>query len=77
MARRIKIVAPDRAELAFDTKNIELIEGKKKVDLGSLKSREKKEARWKVRAIGKEGAELEISVLSTRGGVEKRKIRVG
>jgi hypothetical protein len=77
MARRVKIVAPDRAELAFDSNKIELIEGKKKVDLGSLKSREKKTARWKVRAIGKEAAELDISVLSTRGGMGKKKIRVG
>jgi hypothetical protein len=77
MAKRVKVVAPDRAEISFDDKEIELVEGKKKVELGSFKSRENKEARWKIKPGKKEGAEVEISILSTRGGVEKKKVKLG
>jgi hypothetical protein len=77
MAKRVKVVAPDRAEISFDDKEIELVEGKKKVELGRIKSLENKEARWKIKPAKKEGAEVEISILSTRGGVEKKKVRLG
>jgi len=77
MARRVKIVKPDRAEISFDAKDAEVVEGPKSVELGCLKSGEKKEVRWKVRALKAAGADLEVAVLSTRGGVDRKKLAVG
>lgn len=77
MAKRVKIVSPDQADIAFQDDEIELVEGKKKVELDSLKSGEKKEAHWKIKKIKKDGAEVEVSILSTRGGVEKKKAIIG
>lgn len=77
MAKRVKIVSPDRAEIAFQDQDIELADGKRKVDLGNLKSGEKKEVRWQIKPVKKEGAEVEISILSTRGGVEKKRVKIG
>ncbi|OGD18306.1 MAG: hypothetical protein A2W03_14315 [Candidatus Aminicenantes bacterium RBG_16_63_16] len=77
MARRVKIVKPDRAEISFDAKDAELAEGLKSIELGCLKSGEKKEVKWKVRTLKPAGAELEVSVLSTRGGVDKKKLAIG
>jgi hypothetical protein len=77
MAKRVKIVTPDQAEISFQDKDIELVEGKKKVELGHIQSREKREARWKIKAARKDGAEVEIAIRSTRGGVEKKKVMIG
>ncbi len=76
MAKRVKMVAPDRAEISFDDKVGELVEGKKSVELGSFKSGEKKEARWKIRTAGTDGVEVEIAIVSTRGGVEKKRVKL-
>jgi hypothetical protein len=45
------------------------------VILDSIKSKEKKEVRWKVKATG-QGGEADISYLSTRGGIDKKKIKI-
>ncbi len=76
MAERVKIVNPDRAEISFTDKEMTLVGGKKAIELGKLKSGEKKEARWKVKPE-KAGVEAEVSILSTRGGVARQKIKVG
>jgi hypothetical protein len=52
-----------------------MAEGKKKVEIGRIKSGERKDARWKVKIPGKGEVELEVSISSTRGGVEKKKIQ--
>jgi hypothetical protein len=74
MAKQVKIVSADRGELSFAATCLELVGGKKSVDLGWLKPGEKKEARWRVRLLKAEGAQAEVAVLSTRGGVDRRKI---
>jgi hypothetical protein len=77
IADRIKIVRPDRAEIAFPESEVRLLEGKNRVELGYLQSKEVKEVRWKVKLEGKAGAEAEIVIRSTRGGLDKRKVRIG
>jgi hypothetical protein len=52
-----------------------MAEGKKKVEIGRIKSGERKDARWKVKIPGKGEVELEVSISSTPGGVEKKKIQ--
>jgi len=76
MAERVKIVRADWAEISFPERNVELAGGKKKVEIGQIKSGERKEARWKVKIPGKGDVELEVSISSTRGGVEKKKIQI-
>ena len=77
MARRVKVVKPDRAEISFDGKDAEIVEGQTSLELGYLQPGEKKEVKWKVRTLKAAGAEFEISVLSTRGGVDKKKLAIG
>jgi Zinc carboxypeptidase len=77
MARRVKIVKPDRAEIGFPEKEAEIVEGPKSVELGWLRSGEKKEVTWKVKALTPARTELEIAVLSTRGGVDRKKLVLG
>lgn len=76
MAARVKIVRPDRAEISFPEKELELVGAKNKVELGRLKSGEKKEVRWKVKPAKPE-VEAEVAILSTRGGVARQKVKVG
>jgi 23S rRNA U2552 (ribose-2'-O)-methylase RlmE/FtsJ len=76
MAERVKIVSPDRAEISFSDTELTLVGGKKTIELGRLRSGEKKEARWKVKPA-KPGVEAEVAILSTRGGVAKQKTKVG
>ncbi len=77
MAQRVKIVTPDRVEISWPEKEAEIAEGRKSLELGWLKPGEKKEVSWKVRALKPAGTEVEVSVLSTRGGVDKRKLALG
>jgi hypothetical protein len=74
MAQRVKAVKPDRAEISFAGKNAEIVDGRPGIDLDWLKSGEKKEVRWKVRTLDAAGVELEVAVLSTRGGVDRKKL---
>ena len=76
MAERVKIVRPDRAEISIPEKGLELSGGKPKAELGRLKSGEKKEVRWKVKPA-QPGVETEVSILSTRGGVARQKVKIG
>jgi hypothetical protein len=77
MARRVKVVKPDRAEISFEAKDAEIVDGQKSLELGHLQPGEKKEVKWKVRTLKAAGTELEISVFSTRGGVDKKKLAIG
>jgi hypothetical protein len=76
MAKRIKIVRPDFAEMKFPEEKIELIEGRSRIDLGSLRSHEEKQASWKIKVKNKEKCEVEISISSTRGGIDKKKVSI-
>ena len=77
MAKRVKIVKPDWVEIKLPEKGAELVEGKSKVEIGNLKSKERKEVSWKIRLQSKEEVEVEVSIHSTRGGIQKRKIKIG
>jgi len=74
-AKRIKIVRPDTAVLTLG-QGMELVGGKARVVLDSIKSKEKKELRWKVKVTGT-GGDIEVSYSSTRGGIDKKKIKIG
>jgi len=76
MARRVKIVRPDWAEIKFLQDNLEIIEGGDTVAIGHLKSEEKRDVVWRIRA-NREGAKrLEISINSTPGGVRKKVLMI-
>lgn len=76
MAKRVKIVRPDSARIRFPRDGIKLVDGAETVDLGYLKSQEKKEVRWEV-GIENDGVRnVEISIHSTRGGVQTRTIEI-
>lgn len=76
MAKRIKIVRPDRVDIKLPEKGIELIEGKNSVELGWLQPEEKKEVKWRIQITSSKEEEVEIIFISTRGGVCKKKIKV-
>jgi len=76
MAERGKVVRPDWAGLRVSGKDVALSESRPTVELGILKAGEKKEARWKVKAPKKEDLDLEVAIYSTRGGVQKMKVKV-
>ncbi|MFC2169189.1 M14 family metallopeptidase [Acidobacteriota bacterium] len=76
MARRIKIVRPDWAEIKLPEKGMELVASDVKVELGHIRFRERKEARWKVKITEGKSATAEISIHSTRGGVQKKTIEI-
>jgi hypothetical protein len=75
-AKLVKIVRPDTAVLTLG-KGMELVGGKARVVLDSIKSKEKKEVRWKVKVPAGAGGEIEVDYSSTRGGIDKKKVRVG
>lgn len=94
MAERVKIVRPDWVEVKLP-EGAELESGfKAKIEIGHLKSGEKKEVRWKfkIKPAGQgPGAdakaapaaatkatplEAEVSVFSTRGGVDKKNVQI-
>jgi hypothetical protein len=78
MAKRVKIVRPDTAVIRLTGKGVELAkETRGRQEIGSLRSGERKEVRWKVKAGGSEGAEAEVTLSSTRGGVAKKSVKIG
>jgi hypothetical protein len=76
MAKRVKITRPDWAEINFPGAGAELLGSMEKVELGTIRSKETKEVHWNVKVTGKAPVEAEISINSTRGGVEKKTIRI-
>jgi hypothetical protein len=74
MAKRVKIVRPDRAVIELARDGVELIKGDRAIELGSLQSKEKREVRWRIKLTGKEGAQVKVSISSTRGGVQEKSV---
>jgi hypothetical protein len=83
-AKLIKIVKPDTAKLEFDQnllkdKRVEIVDPEvrdKSIEMGWLEEGESKTATWKVRLNGIDSVKAEISVLSTRGGVDRRQVEL-
>jgi len=77
-AKRVKIVRPDAAVLRLTGPGAELVKDvRARQEIGSLRSGERRELRWKVRV--KEGGEVsaEVTLSSTRGGVAKKSVKIG
>ena len=78
MAKRVKIVRPDMAVIRLTGKGVELAkDSRSRMEIGSLKSGERKEVRWKVKVTGREAAEAEVTLSSTRGGIAKKTAKIG
>lgn len=77
MAERVKIVRPDAAVIRVSGGGASLVEAMTmRQELGELKSKEMKTLRWKVKVDDPAAAEVEISYSSTRGGVDKKTVRL-
>lgn len=75
MADRVKIVKPDTVEIRLPA-GIELTSGLRRQEIGYLKQNEVKEVRWQIKVKPEVKEEIEISIISTRGGVARTKISV-
>jgi hypothetical protein len=75
MADRVKIVRPDAAQISLPA-GFELVGSRARQELGYLQSKQMKEVRWKVRGKFNPAAEAEVSIISTRGGVQKTKVKL-
>jgi hypothetical protein len=76
MADRVKIVRPDAAAVKLPA-GVELVGVRARQDIGFLKQGEKKEVRWKAKVKPGTSGEAEVSILSTRGGVARRTLKIG
>jgi hypothetical protein len=75
MADRIKIVRPDTIQISLPD-GLEFVGSRARQEIGYLQSNEMKEVRWKVKGQLKPGAEAEVTISSTRGGVQKAKFKL-
>ncbi|MCY3777996.1 MAG: M14 family metallopeptidase [Candidatus Aminicenantes bacterium] len=83
-ARLVKIVKPDTARIEFDDELVEsgqvrVLEPSlrsKDIEAGWLDPAENRTVAWKVRLKDVESVEAEVSIHSTRGGVDRRKVRI-
>lgn len=76
MAERVKIVRPDAVEIRLPA-GAELAGGRPRQEIGHLKQGEKKEVRWKVKVKPGTSGEAQVSILSTRGGIARSKVKIG
>jgi hypothetical protein len=76
MADRVKIVRPDTAEIRLPA-GVELVGVRSRQEIGFIRQNEKKKVRWKVKVKQGTSGEIEVSILSTRGGVARTKVRIG
>jgi len=76
MAERVKIVRPDAAEVRLPG-GVELVGVRGRQDIGFINQNEKKEVRWKVKVKPGTAGEAEVSILSTRGGIARTKLKIG
>ena len=75
MADRVKIVRPDAVQVSLPA-GLEFVGSRARQEIGYLQSKQMKEVRWKVKGQLKPGAEAEVLISSTRGGVEKTKFKL-
>ena len=83
-AKLVKIVRPDTAKIEFDeellkSKKVEILKPQlrdKSIEIGWLEENKQKTATWEIRLHGIASAKATVSILSTRGGVARREIKV-
>ncbi|MGB8951917.1 MAG: M14 family metallopeptidase [Candidatus Aminicenantales bacterium] len=75
IAERVKIVKPDWAELRLPS-GAEWMDSKGRQEIGFLKSKERKELRWKLKIKEHKAMEAEVIVGSTRGGLDREIIKI-
>ena len=75
MADRVKIVRPDAVQISLPA-GLEFVGSRARQEIGYLQSKQMKEVRWKVKGKLNPGAEAEVSISSTRGGVEKARVKL-
>jgi len=74
-ADRVKIVRPDAVQIALPA-GLEFAGSRARQEIGYLQSKQTKEVRWKVKGQLKPESEVEVTISSTRGGVEKAKAKL-
>jgi hypothetical protein len=74
-ADRVKIVRPDAVQIALPA-GLEFVGSRARQEIGYLQSKQTKEVRWKVKGQLKPDAEAEVTIGSTRGGVQKAKFKL-
>jgi len=74
-ADRVKIVRPDAVQITLPA-GLEFVGSRARQEIGYLQSKQMKEVRWKVKGQLKPDAEAEVTISSTRGGVQKAKFKL-
>ena len=74
MAKRVKIVRPDTAELKLDGKAAEIVGSEATREIGFLGPGETREVRWKVKVLDAAKFSAEVAIRSTRGGTDRRSV---
>ena len=74
-ADRVKIVRPDAVQITLPA-GLEFVGSRARQEIGYLQSKQMKEVRWKVKGQIKPDAEAEVTISSTRGGVQKAKFKL-
>ncbi len=75
MADRVKIVRPDNVTVTLPD-GLTLVSGRARQDIGYLAGGQKKDVVWKVKGTTPFSGDLDVAFSSTRGGVEKKKIKI-
>jgi len=75
MADRVKIVRPDNVTVTLPA-GLEMASGRNRQDIGYIQGGEKKEVVFKVKGALQGAGEVDVVFSSTRGGVEKKKIKI-
>lgn len=76
MAKRVKIVKPDTAELKLESKAAEIVGSEAVREIGWLRPGETREVRWKVKVLDAAKFAAEVAFRSTRGGTDKRTLEL-
>jgi hypothetical protein len=74
MAKQVKIVRPDTAELKLDGKAAEIVGSEATREIGFLGPGETREVRWKVKVLDAAKFSAEVAIRSTRGGTDRRSV---
>jgi hypothetical protein len=74
-ADRVKIVRPDAVQITLPA-GFEFVGSRARQEIGYLQSKQTKEVRWKVKGQLKPDTETEVTISSTRGGVQKAKFKL-